>query len=371
MRDSFISFSDVFGMTTHAGPKVDQANACDLPAVYRCVSLNSDIVSTLPVDVIAYQGENRKKVAPPLWLESPNDTQDWMTFIAQVQTSLELDGNAFILKASTGNGRVVGLNLIPPLAVKVDRLDDGRLIYEVEKNGGKELFAQTAMLHIMAFSQPGAIRGMSPITALRETIGLGKAAEQYGAQFFGTGATLSGVISVPGNTMGPDAVKALSEQFKRKHGGVSKSHAIGILTGGATWHPLSVTPEDSQFLETRRFTDVQIANAFGIPPEHVTEAEGAKGYVTSLYARNRMWLQTGLNPRLARLENAFSSLLPKGRAIKFNRNAFLAMDPTERATFYTQGLVGQWMTPNEIRGKEDMDPLPNGDEPLKSVQWQA
>ncbi|MBU0631006.1 MAG: phage portal protein, partial [Candidatus Margulisbacteria bacterium] len=199
--------------------------------------------------------------------------------------------------------------------------------------------------------------------------GLGLAAEQYGAQYFGTGATLSGVLNLP-EEPGPEAIQELRDQFKRRHGGISKSHAIGILTGGATWTPLSVKPEESQFLETRRFTDVQIAHGFGVPPEYVTEAEGVKGYVTGLYARQYTWMTTGINPRLVRLERKLSALLPGDDYIRFNRNAFLAMDPQERAQFYNQGLLGRWIVPNEIREKEDKDPLPGGDDPLWSVQWQ-
>jgi phage portal protein BeeE len=83
-----------------------------------------------------------------------------------------------------------------------------------------------------------------------------------------------------------------------------------------------------------------------------------------------MWLQIGINTRFVRIERALSPLLPDRAAYaKFNRNAFLAMDPTERAAFYEAGLRGQWLVPNEIREKEDMNALVGGDEPLKSVQW--
>ena len=133
----------------------------------------------------------------------------------------------------------------------------------------------------------------------------------------------------------------LKEQMQRKHGGLSKSHALAILSGGAQWVQLSVNPEESQFIETRKFNAVEIACAYGVPAWFVTEAEGAKGYVTGLYATMYMWLLTGINPRLVRLERSLTALLPdKASYFKFNRNAFLAMDPTERAEFYMQGSHG-------------------------------
>lgn len=369
----FLKFQDAFeSVFTHAGVPVTYESATTLPAVYRCISLNSDIISTLPIDVIATNKGKRTKLAEPFWMESPNDDQDWGTFLGQVQASLELDGNAFILKASTDGGRLAGLFVLDPHCVKVDKLDTGQKVYIVKQAPKEqEVIPASGMLHIMGYSMPGCIRGMSPVQVLKQSIGVGLAAEQYAAQFYGTGATLSGILSIPGPAPNEEMIERIQERFMRKHGGISKSHAVAIMSAGATFTPISVEPEKAQALQARRFTDVQIACAYGVPAEFVTEAEGAKGYVSGLYARQYMWMQTGINPRLVRLERAFSSLLPPGQGIKFNRNAFLAMDPAERATFYSQGLAGKWITPNEVREKEDMDPLPGGDLPLQSVQWQA
>ena len=128
-------------------------------------------------------------------------------------------------------------------------------------------------------------------------------------------------------------------------------------------------PEESQFLETQKFTAVQIASVFGVPPEYVTDAEGAKGYVTGLYARQMLWLQTGLLPRIKRLETAFNTLLPEGVYLKFNVDGLLRADPSERAALCTAMIQHKALTPNEWRALEDLNPLPGGDEPLESVQF--
>lgn len=371
-REDFLSFKDlVWQGTTHAGVRVTQANAFTLPAVYRCWALNTETVASLPVDaMIKLRTGKRQGYPTPWWLRRPNPEQDWGEFLSQVQLSLEMDGNAFILKVSDGRDELIAMNVMAPGAVEVDRTAEGRIIYKVQRADRTiEVLPDTAVLHIKALTLPGAIRGMSPITALQQTIGLGMAAEQFGAQFFGTGATLSGIIEMT-STPSQEAIDRLKEGFQRKHGGISNSHAIGILTGGATFRPLSVKPEESQFLETRKLTAVEIAHVYGVPEEYVANVEGAKGYVTGIYARQYMWLQAGINPRLWRLERAFSALLPGGAYIKFNRNAFLAMDPGERSQFYAAGLRDRWLVPNEVREKEDMDPLPGGDEALWSVQWQ-
>lgn len=364
----WLTLKDIGTPPTHAGMVVTEDNAVNFPAVYRCWALNTETVVSLPVDCLTKQGATRRKTADPFWLDRPNGDQDWGDFASQAQLSLEQDGNAFILKA-TAAGRIVGIYVLAPSAVKVERDGDGRLVYRVKQTVGDDLvFASTAILHIRGLTLPGTDRGISPITVAAESIGLGMAARRFGAQFFGTGATLSGVIAVPGS-FSKDQADMLKEQFERKHGGITKSHAIGVLSGGATFTPLSVKPEESQFLETQKLSASEIAHIYGVPEEYVTSAEGAKGYVTGLYARQHMWLMTGINPRLWRLERAFSSLLPRGDYIHFNRNAFLAMDPTERANFFAAGLRDRWLVPNEVREKEDMDPLPGGDEPLWSVQW--
>lgn len=370
--DWFVAFQDALAANkTAAGVAVTTDSAVALPAVYRCWCLNSDTVSTTPVDVLRRAPGNRRvPYAPPPWMNEPNDEMNLCEFLGQLQASLEADGNAFALKAITANGQLAALYPLNPSMVQVERLADGALAYDVRQTDGTAIRAfPNEMLHIRAFTTPGALRGMSPISALRQTIGLGLAAQQFGAQFFGSGANLSGVVEMPGPDPGEDAANRLQKAFTRKHGGLSKSHALGILFGGAKWTPLSVKPEEAQFLETRKYTDVQMAHAHGVPPEYVTEAEGAKGYVTSLYTRQYMWLLTGINPRFTRIENKLTALLPRDVYVKFNRNAFLAMNPKERADFYAAGIRDRWIVPNEAREKEDMDPLPGGDEPLWSVQW--
>ena len=372
--DWFVAFQDALEANkSHAGVSVTQETAVTLGSVYRCVSLNSDVVSCVPVGCERKAGNKRLDYPKPQWMESPNDDMDWGQFLGQMQASIELDGNAFALKASAPGGQLAGLYPLAPAAVMVGRDADGNKAYRVKKtDGSEEEYPAEAILHVPGFTLPGAMRGLSPIACAKQSIGLGLAAEQFGAQFFGTGATLSGVITVQGAAPQGDALTSLKEQFTRKHGGISKSHAIGLLSGGATWTPLSVKPEEAQFLETRRYTDIQIASLFGVPHEYVTDAEGAKGYVTGVYARQYMWLQTGINVRLTRWERALSALLPdKNAYVKFNRNAFLAMDPKERSEFYAAGLQGRWLTPNEIRGKEDHEPYVGGDDYLWSVQWGA
>lgn len=372
--DTFLNFSDVFNKdaNTYAGVYVDNSTALTLPAVWRCVALNSETIASLPVDAFTKQGNTRRPYPAPNWLTRPSRDYSWFDFICEIQASLELDGNAYILKVVTSSGRVTDLIQLPPAQMDVARaaLPGTPLVYTLRSNDGSspKVYAANEIVHIRAMTQPCQLKGMSPISYLAQTVGVGLAANDFAANFFGSGATLSGVISTT-QSLRPEEAERLQEAFKRKHGGITKSHAVGVLTGGATWTPLSVDPEESQFLATQKFTAGQIASFYGIPPEYVTEAEGAKGYVTGLYARQMLWLQTGLLPRIKRLETAFSALMPPGVYMKFNVDGLLRADPTERAALCTAMIQHQAMTPNEWRALEEMNPLPDGDEVLHSVQF--
>lgn len=349
-----------------AGVSVTQDNAVNLPAVYKCVSLNAETISSLPVDVYAKRGKARVPYQTPPFVTTPNPFQNFAEFIAMSQTSLDLAGNCYWLKATDGS-RVVGLSVIAPSAVE-PKVTDGQLVYWVTTNGGREPFAATEIVHMRGLTLPGQLVGLSPIECAKQTIGIGLAAEQYGGQFFGTGATLSGIIASPGS-MTQEQADRIKEAFTKKHGGVSKSHAIGVLSGGATWTPLSVKPEEAQFLETRQYTNDEVAQMFGYPPGFF-DSDGAKGYVTALHASLRFWYVRGLLPRITRLETALSSCLPRPAYVKFNTHALLRLDPAQQTAFFAAGQTGEYLTRNEIRAWLEMDPVEGGDEFLHSVQWQ-
>lgn len=371
---AFTSFSDInMSGNTTAGVPVTQTTALTLPVVFSCVRINTEVPATMPVDVIRRNGEQRELRPSPWWLERPNDDQDWTDFISQAFASRWVDGNAFILKSTSG-GNLTGMWVLDPSKVTPRRIKRGRelvTVYDIKQSDGSVTqVGPEGVMHIKSLTMPGQLRSMSPITQLAETMGVALAAQQYGAAWFGSGAHLTGIIEAP-KEMNAQQTERLKADFTKKHAGLRKSHALGILSGGATWKPLSVSAEESQFLDTIKVNSSMIAHAYGVPAEWVTETNnGAAGYVTSLHLGNMRWLQAGLNPTLVRFERAFSSLLPRGTEIRFNRNSLMQMDPKDRIQFYANGLVGRYMTPDDVRALEDMSPLPGGSDALWSVQWQ-
>lgn len=367
-QDTFLTFEDVFGdfPNTQAGVTVTPTSAFSLPVVYRCISLNAQTIAAMPVDCMIKRGTRREAYESPPWLTCPNVRYDWMQFIQEVQTSLEIDGNAFIL-VRRAKARIVDLWHLNPRMVEVEPEPGSRDRVRYKFDGGRETFSQEDILHIKAYSHPRSLRGLSPIQSCMEAVGQGIAAQQFGARFFGEGATLSGVIETPGS-LEPKVAKSLKDSFTKSHGGANKSHAIGVLTGGAKWTPLSVKPEESQFLDTQKFTSAQIALLYGVPPNYATDAEGTKGYVTGVLAAKEMWLQFGLLYRIVRLERSFSSLLPDPNAyIKFNLRSFLRPDPQQQASMMVAEIQNGVRTINEWRALLDIDPIEGGDTPLRPL----
>jgi HK97 family phage portal protein len=365
----FTTFADVErGMrsgNTASGVNITQDSSMTLPVVYRCVQINCETVSSLPVGCFAKRAEGRVPYPTPTWMEKPNDEQDWGDLVGMGQYSYELDGNIFLLKASTDGGRLAGLYVLDPLRVMPRRIDlDGRrvLTYEVAMdNGDMRVYPASAIIHIKGMVPPGQLRGLSPIGQLRETFGVFAAAQEFGAAFFGNGATLSGIIEYPTARLDPDVAERLKADFTKKHGGVSKSHAIGVLTGGAQFKPLSVSPDEAQFLATMKFNAVMIAHAFGVPPHWVTDVEGTKGYVTGVMAGRLDWHQLGLLPRLIRWERAISRELSRPAYIKFNVRGLLRGDAREQSTLMSSELQNAVRSRNEWRELLDLDPAEGGD----------
>lgn len=366
----FTTFADVErGMrsgNTASGMSITEDSAMTLPVVHRCVQINCETVSSLPVDCFAKRPEGRVSYPTPRWLEKPNDEQDWGDFCAMGEYSYEVDGNIFLLKASTETGgRLAGMYVLDPLRTTPRRIELGGrnvLTYDVAMdNGDVRTYPANAVIHMKGMVPPGQLRGLAPIAQMRETLGVFAAAQEFGAAFFGNGATLSGVIEYPGARLDAAAVERLKADFMKKHGGVSKSHAIGVLTGGAAFKPLSVNPDEAQFLATMKFNAVQIAHIFGVPPHWVTDAEGAKGYVTSLMSNRLDWYQLGLLPRLIRWERAMSAEMTRPAYMKFNVRALLRGDAKEQTALMSSELQNAVRTRNEWRELLDLDPAEGGD----------
>ena len=341
-----------------SGKAVSNQTALQLLTVYGCNRFICDGISTLPVDVYRRRTDGSPvPVRTPQLIERPTPDLDFTSWATQVLTSLLMAGNFYGLKSYTG-AEVTAVLPVDPAQVTIQR-ERGRKSYVV--NG--ERFSSLDILHIPGVMWPGADVGMSPLEAARQTIGQGMSAQEFGAKFFGQGATLSGVIEVPGE-LDPGKAKEMAASWNKKHGGSSKSNLPGVLQGGAVWKPTGVTNEQSQFLETRKFTAAEICSQmFQIDPAEMgLPVEGSSLTYANLEQRNARKVQVTFLPWITRLEHALSALLPGKQYVKLNVNGLLRGDTKTRFDAYAVGITNHFLTPNEARDFEDWQPLPGGDE---------
>lgn len=334
------------GAPTAAGVTVNADQAMRLSAVWACVRLLADTVSTLPLDVY----RDGKQIATPALLVEPAAGQPRHDFIYQVMTSLLLRGNAYGLITARSGATLLPaqVELLDPDKVSIERRD-GVTSFRI----AGQPFAAEDVWHVRAYPVPGLAAGLSPVDYARQAIGLGIAAERFGAQFFGSGATPSGVLQAEVNLSATDA-EAIGARWRSMHEG---RHKVAVLSKGLSFVPISVAPEESQFIETQRFTVSQVARIFGVPPEMIGGESGGSLTYANVEQRAADFLRYSVQPWLVRLETSLSRLLPRQQTVRFNADGLLRATTAERYAAHKLALDAGFLTLDEVRALEDLPPL--------------
>ena len=242
----------------------------------------------------------------------------------------------------------------------------------IDAGTGKTLRADE-VLHITELRKPGALRGISRIEEVKQSLGLASALEEFSARFFGQGSVTQGIIEWPGNLTREQA-KDLASGFEEGHKGLKRSHRPGVLFGGARFVKTGVDPNEAQMLESRQFAVEEIARIFRCPL-HLLQVStpGAMSYA-SVEQNAIQFAQYTLRPIISKFETALSSLLPGPAFVKFNLDAILRGDIQTRFAAYSTGQLAGFLSVNDIHRLEDMPPAEGGDEyrvPLANVNLAA
>lgn len=342
---------------------VNSDSAMRLSAVFACLRILSEAISTLPLDTFIRQNGARFPYRPrPEYLSfQPPNQGSRVDYLSQVMLSLLIDGNAFVATPRNGLGVPVDLIVLDPTKVEINRVNR-RVEYRVS---GELVDMPLDMMHIKGMTLPGHLRGLSPIAYARETIGLGLAAQRFGKKFFENGSLPGAVIEAPG-TMSKEAIKRFKDTWEDNHAGVANANRIGVLTEGARLTKVSVAPNDAQFLETRAFQVPDVARIFGVPPHLIADASNSTSWGSGLAEQNLAFGQFSLRPWIERIEDAHGRLLTTHGLpnvfVKLNLDALLRASLKDRYESYAIGINNRFQTVNEARRLEDMAPLPGGDE---------
>ncbi len=336
------------GRPTAAGEAVTTETAMRLSTVWACVKLLADSVSTLPLHV--YRGDDRDPIPTPPLLQRPSaDFDELADWLWAVMASLLLRGNGW--GVITGRSGVLPsqVDLVHPDRVAVS-LEKARWVIRI---GGQE-YDRSELFHVKAFPFPGSILGLSPIQYAREAIGLGLGAERYGAKLFGDSGIPAGVL-----TSDQPISKELADTIKaRWRKRFEDNREIAVLGSGSKFQPITIAPEEAQFLETQKFNVSTIARFYGIDPTMLGgETPGHMAY-SSPEQRSSDFLTYAARPWLYKLERAISGLLPRNQSAKFNAGGFARATLLDRYQAHKVGIEAGFLTVNEARAYEDLPPLP-------------
>jgi HK97 family phage portal protein len=334
---------------------LDGDRALQLLVVYGCVQLIADSIATLPVDVFRRSPDGSKaELAPPRWLEEPSPGVDRVDFLNRVLVSLLLDGNAYLVPGRNANGIVTEVYVLDPSLVDVRRGPDGRTVFVVDGLPVTEFDIH----HVRGLSVPGKAKGVNPIEAARQMLSMGLAANESAAKFFSQGTVMPGVIESPGQ-MTREQMRDLRDAWVSAHGGVNRSHLPGVLTNGATWKPVTITAEQAQFLQTRRYTDAQIAGQlFRVDPTMLgIPVEGTSLTYNNVESRGIHLARHTLMPWVVRVERALGRLLPASQYARLNMDGLQRADLSTRYASYATGLSSGFLTVGEVRELEDLSLL--------------
>jgi len=358
---------------TLAGKNVTERTAMQMTAVYACVRILAESIAGLPLHVYRYKGQGKEKaIDHPLYTllhDEPNPEMTSFVFRETLMCHLLLWGNAYAQLIRDGRGQVIALYPLLPSRMTVDRDERGQLFYRYQRGSdekpasGKKAKTETVLLlpsdvlHIPGLGFDGLV-GYSPIAMSKNAIGLAIAAEEYGSKFFANGAAPAGVLETP--TLIKDVSK-LRDSWNEAYGGSRNAGKVAILEQGVTFKPISMSPQDSQLLETRKYQLDEIARIFRIPPHMIGDLE--KATFSNIENQSLDFVKYTLDPWVSRWEQSLSRalLLPteKGRMfIRFNVDGLLRGDYKSRMEGYAIGRQNGWMSANDIRELENQDLIP-------------
>jgi HK97 family phage portal protein len=343
-----------------------ERNALGLIDVYACVTLLADSVSMLPLDAFRRTSDDiRVPIAPaPKILLQPDDEIEGWEWRYRATMSLALRGNAYaVITARDRMGYALNAPLVHPDDIEPTRDRDGYKVFRLRT--GETLSARD-VIHIPLASLPGSLKGLSPIGCARRGIGLAVAAENYGARYFVDSANPSSVLETE-QTLRDEQVEAVQKQWLKSHGGRRRP---AVMSGGLKWRAINISPEESQFLETRKLQTGQIARLFRVPPYKIGEVDRSTSWGSGIEEQGIGYVVHTLGAYLSRIESALNRQLPRPQYTKFNVTALLRGNSRDRFVSYAIARQWGWLSVNDIRRLEDLPPVADGDvylQPLNMI----
>ncbi|MCW1971467.1 UNVERIFIED_ORG: HK97 family phage portal protein [Pantoea agglomerans] len=352
------------GMSS-SGKVVSADKAIQLSAVWACVRLLSESVSTLPLKIYQRQDDGSRKPATQhpayqVLCRRPNLEMTPSRFMLMLVASICLRGNGFVEKKMIGN-KLVSLVPLLPQNMVVKRLDDGSLQYTYTETSSQRVIPVKNIMHIRGFGLDG-VCGMMPMMAGRDVIGAAMAVEESAAKIFENGLQSSGFLSAE-TALDKDQRERL-RGYMQVFTGSRNAGKIMVLEGGLKYQNVTMNPEAAQMLESRAFSIEEICRWFRVPPFMVGHADKQSSWASSVEGMNLQFLTNTLRPLLVNIEQEISRCLLDGDEelfAEFSVEGLLRADSAGRSAYYTTALQNGWMSRNDVRRLENMPPIEGGE----------
>ena len=358
------------------GVRITQETAMACDAVMACVSLLAEDVAKLPPRLIRRLPDRSRQAADdhPLFplLASPNGWQTWQEFVTQMMAGLLLRGNGYAVIIRDGRGNPVMLVPVNPDQVAI-WIAGGEIYYRVNRGNLLErailqhqplLIPARDVFHLKGLST-GGLLGLSKIALNREAIGLAIAQEQQAARWMGQAARPSGVLQTD-KKMSPETITKLRGQWEEMQAGIIRSGRPAILEEGLKWQPMGLTGQDLEFIASRTFQLNSVARLWRVPPHMIGELTKATNNSLTQLSQEYVNFTLSTYTTIWSQRAAKTFDLPSDVSLSFDLSVLLRGDITARYANYRVGAQG-WLTVNEIRDAEGLDPVEDGDTIFRPV----
>lgn len=358
------------GSMSNSGEMVNEDTALNYSAVWNAVSLISGTVGSLPLHLMQKKGDTKRLADDRVMYKVLHDEWNpYMTAMAGRETMMAhilTWGNGYCEIVRNGYGEVEELWPITPNRVVIE-FRDARPVYRIKVDAKDVIFPREKILHIPGLGFDG-VQGYSVVAMARKSIGLGMAMETFGELYFGQGTHPGVVVSHPGQ-LSVTANENLKKSLTEGYSGLGKSHRLLLLEEGMKLEKLGVPPNDSQFLESRQFQIPEIARWFNLPPHKLKDL--SRSSFSNIESEQISFVTDSILPWLVRLEQNYNTQLLRksdrelsGRGRLYYKHiveGLLRGDSASRSAFYSAMFNIGAMSINEIREKEDLDPVEGGD----------
>lgn len=332
---------------------VTQDSALRHSAVWACLRLRADLVSTTPLCAYRQVGKLQTEIPPtPLLVDPSGDNTGIEDWLYSSQIDLDRAGNTFgLITARDGSGYPAVIELQPMASVTV-RGSGGKIVdYRI----GTKTYSPVDIWHERQFTLPGFPLGLSPISYAAATIGNYLSAQQFGLDWFSGGAVPTGHLKNTAKVVDPGEADILKTRFK------ATQQARDVFVSGNDWefNPMTVSANESQFLETMQYGINDVARFMGVPGDMIDAPTMSSAKITyaNITQRNLQVLVINLGPTFIRREKAFSRALPRPRFVKFDTDSLLRMDTQTRQAMFAAQAAGRLRAPSELRAQDNLPPF--------------